>query len=96
MEEWHLDKRIPIGIIFTIIAQTVILGYWLGSLEQRVSSMESNRFTSVDGAVAMTRIDNNEKQIERLEARTLDALAEIKASLNSIERRLDTVYNPEE
>jgi hypothetical protein len=44
----------------------------------------------------MTRIDNNEKQIERLEARTLDALAEIKASLNSIERRLDTVYNPEE
>jgi len=89
MSEWHLDKRVPIGLIAAILMQTIALGFWMGSLDSRISSIEGNRYTASEGAVVAERINNNERNIDRLETRTLKALDEIKRTLLSIEARLD-------
>ena len=88
-EHWHLDKRVPIGLIAAILMQTIALGFWMGSLDSRISSIEGNRYTAAQGAVVDERISNNERNIERLETRTLRTLDEIKRTLVNIEVRLD-------
>jgi hypothetical protein len=35
---WHLDKRIPIALIFTLIVQTAVAVWWLADLSSRVDS----------------------------------------------------------
>jgi uncharacterized coiled-coil protein SlyX len=41
-EGWHLDKRVPIGLILTIIIQTVYMTWWASKIDSRVSVLESN------------------------------------------------------
>ena len=92
--EWHLDKRVPVSLILGLLLQTATIIWWGARIDARVSAIESNRFTRSEGLVAESRIDNNEKQIDRLEDRTLDALNEIKATLRGIEQRLDQQNGP--
>jgi Tfp pilus assembly protein PilN len=40
---WHLDKRVPIALIITILMQTVGIVWWAASLSERVTALE-NRF----------------------------------------------------
>jgi len=40
-EGWHLDKRVPLGIILTILLQTFALGAFITRLEGRVSNLEA-------------------------------------------------------
>jgi len=37
---WHLDKRVPIALIVVIMLQTVTLGVWVGSVQERVARNE--------------------------------------------------------
>jgi hypothetical protein len=42
--EWHLDKRVPLGIILTLVAQTITLVYigtsWKSDIDHRLTSVE--------------------------------------------------------
>lgn len=41
---WHVDKRIPLALILTIIIQTSAFGYWIGQLSNQLdSAIETNR-----------------------------------------------------
>ena len=41
---WHLDKRVPIGLLFMIVVQTVTLVYvgttWKSDIDHRLFSLE--------------------------------------------------------
>lgn len=39
-ESWHLDKRVPISLIVTLLMQSVVLIWWASSLDARVSQLE--------------------------------------------------------
>lgn len=39
-EHWHLDKRVPVAIIATLVLQLVIFGGMYGQLENRVAQLE--------------------------------------------------------
>lgn len=39
-ENWHLDKRVPLALIFTIFIQTAGLVWWASSLSERVHTLE--------------------------------------------------------
>jgi hypothetical protein len=41
-EQWHLDKRVPISLIITLLAQTVAIVWWAAAIEGRVSVLEVN------------------------------------------------------
>ena len=38
-EGWHLDKKVPLGIIFTVLVQTAVLIVWGSKLDSRVGTM---------------------------------------------------------
>lgn len=91
-EHWTLDKRVPVGIILAIFIQTFIIGSYLGRLDSRVTSIEDSRFTQADGARIETQVENNEKNIDRLEQRTIRSLDEIKVTLEEIRRAVNKQY----
>lgn len=78
---WHLDKRVPIALIVTIAIQTLAGGFWLGSLANRVATLESAGAQSVGFPV---RLAVAETQIAEVRAQITD----IKAILLRIDDRL--------
>jgi TolA-binding protein len=39
-EHWHLDKRVPVAIIFAILLQTAGAIWWAATIQGRVSNNE--------------------------------------------------------
>lgn len=76
---WHLDKRVPLGIIAAIFVQTAILGYFIGSLDNRVAQLETAQVSRAD---ERDRLITLETQIRGV----YDTLIRIERRL---ERRLD-------
>jgi hypothetical protein len=75
-ESWHLDKRVPLALILTILAQTATLIVWGTQLTERVSQLErveavraniapqsADRLTRVE-----VKVDNIEKGVEEIKS----------------------------
>lgn len=79
-EEWHLDKKVPIGIIAALIAQTLFFTYtitaWKVDVDSRLTALERS-----DGVQSTheTRISVIEQGIVRIR----EDLAEIKELLRN-------------
>lgn len=39
-EPWHLDKRVPIALILTVLLQTLSIVWWASNMTARVASVE--------------------------------------------------------
>jgi hypothetical protein len=61
--QWHLDKRVPIGLILMIVVQTITLVYvgtsWKDGIDHRLDSLEK---TESSNAMNPTRITVLEQQ----------------------------------
>jgi lysozyme family protein len=68
---WHLDKRVPIALIFTIVMQTAGLVWWASSLTERVNTLERRADASAPQAERITRLEVNIEVVK-------DGIAEIK------------------
>ncbi len=75
VDQWSLDKRIPVPIIFTIVVQTLIIAFYVGALDNRVAQLEGAQ---------IGRADERDRLVT-LEAQTRS----IGETLARIERRLD-------
>ncbi len=42
-EPWHLDRKVPIALIATILAQTVAIVWWASGIHHRVASVEATQ-----------------------------------------------------
>lgn len=85
---WHLDKKVPIGLILALLVQTVVITSWgsakFENYEGRITSLEKS-----DGAQ-----QTYERRITVLEEKfnyIRDDLSEIKSLL---QRRLPTEVQP--
>lgn len=54
-EPWHLDRRVPVALILTILAQTAGIIWWASGISADVETMK-------------VRQDRHEVRIERTEA----------------------------
>jgi len=76
--QWHLDKRVPITLIFAIMIQTIAFVWFMATLRndvdnnsfrlERVYTIHETRITSLekvvqDQSVMLARIDENLKAI---------------------------------
>ena len=73
---WHLDKRVPIGLIGAVLVQTISFVWFISKIDSRVSSLES-------GAVMQRDRD------DRQDRASADAAANVRADLKEIDRKLD-------
>jgi hypothetical protein len=56
-EQWHLDKRVPLALILTIVIQTAGLVWWASSLSERVNSLERRADASAPQGDRLTRVE---------------------------------------
>lgn len=71
---WHLDRRVPIAVIVTLLLQSAAALVWAGAANERLSTLETRA----------VRIDEMVERTARLEERAKAA----NAALMRIEERL--------
>lgn len=57
LKDWHLDRRVPIALIVSLILQTVILGMWVGGIQERVARNERDIAASQDTGERLARLE---------------------------------------
>lgn len=77
-EPWHLDKRIPIAVIFTMLMQTAGIVWWASSITERVVRLEHESVRSLTDDGRLIRLETQMSNVA-------DALLEAKATLRRIE-----------
>ena len=96
---WHLDKRVPIGIIAALIVQSATVVWWARGLEERslenekrilkvVEMVESNRQFQIDQRVRVwDRVEDLKTAQQDMNAR-IKALEAITGNTNQMVSRL--------
>lgn len=71
--EWHLDKRVPLALIATLVLQTIVVSFGYGQLSNQVQTLQEQvrtltsyqeRLTRVE-----TRVDNANDMLARIDVR---------------------------
>lgn len=69
---WHLDKKVPIALIVTIVLQTVGIVWFAAGLFYRVDALEKHQLAASPQADRLTRvevkIENVERGVNRIES----------------------------
>lgn len=68
---WHLDRRVPIALIMTIVIQTAGMVWWASNLSTRVEQLERQHAAIQPQAERIIRL---ETQLEAIR----DGIAELK------------------
>ena len=63
-QPWHLDKSIPLGLIFTILVQTVLVVWWAAVLTTRVDTLEGRFIDGKDTAPRLAVVESQVKDIK--------------------------------
>ncbi len=79
MSDWHLDKRVPIGLIFAILVQTGTMFWW-------ASRVDSTLATHAD------RLEKQSAYMLRMESQ-ISSMIELKADIRSLTDRMIWVQN---
>lgn len=69
--KWHLDRRVPISIILTILIQTAGVFWWAASANERLNSLEQKILMVAPQGDRLTRVEVNIETIK-------DSLSDIK------------------
>jgi len=77
--QWHLDKKVPLALIMTIVCQTIVAAWGASNLWTRVGELERQMQTA---APQFERIIRLEAKVDGITG----GLSEIKALIN---RRTD-------
>ena len=56
-ERWHLDKRVPLALVFTLVLQTFAIGWWASATSERVSTLERRMDAAAPQADRLTRVE---------------------------------------
>jgi hypothetical protein len=71
-QHWHLDRKIPIAFILTLLAQTFLGGWWaattsarLEALYNKVDSLVEDRYTKKEADLQFRFSDTRLKELER-------------------------------
>ncbi len=86
-EGWHLDKKVPLSIIVTLLVQTAALIMWGAKLDGRVAQVEQS---VASHAISIETMKNTQNAISvglaRIEERQIitgEGVKEIKARLDA-------------
>ena len=86
-EQWHLDKRVPVAIIFAIFMQTAGAIWWASSIQNRVSTNENSIARLTDSSEDLRdAVHEQAIQLGRIEEQITGLRADIQRMLNALER----------
>lgn len=73
---WHLDKRVPIALILTLLIQSAGIAWWMASTTEKVSVLEKRLDALSPQEDRLTRVEVNIEYIKM-------SLTEIKQALKT-------------
>lgn len=79
--DWHLDKKVPLSLIFTILLQTIAVVWFGAKMDSRVETLERSDL-------------RHEKDIEKFSQyheESRDRMSRIETGVARIESKLDQV-----
>lgn len=80
--EWHLDKKVPIALIFSILFQSGAFLWWGASINERVKSLESTSSTAtINAPVQADRLTRVEGKVETVQRDVTEIKQDIKSLL---------------
>ncbi len=77
--DWHLDRRLPIALIFAIAVQTGAGLIWAGAAGERIRQLEDQGLLSRDMSERLVRVE--------------EQIGFARTTLDRIERNLETANN---
>ena len=71
---WHLDRRVPIGIIIALVLQTCAIQIWATKLDSRVGYLETKNVTQDQRLAGLENIGSRVAVIEERQLTTIQRL----------------------
>lgn len=69
---WHLDKKVPLALIFAILVQTAMGFWWASGINERVVVLERGAVSTAPQADRLTRVevkvDGVQRTLDKIEA----------------------------
>lgn len=94
-KHWHLDKRVPITLIVTILAQTFVFGWMASSINSQVrANAQAINFIHKELERRRTRIDGNTVDVAVIQEQLksiISSQAEFHADIDRIEEALKRI-----
>ena len=56
-KRWHLDKRVPLALIFALFCQTIAAAWWASNTDSRLSVLEKRVDAAAPQADRLTRVE---------------------------------------
>lgn len=81
---WHLDKKVPLALIFTILAQTAVGFWWASNQATRLEVVERKLEVAAPQADRLTRV---EVKIENIQSGVDEIKALIRRGVDVIPPR---------
>ena len=92
-DHWAFDKRVPVVLVFTFIAQIFGFGWWASSINSRIITCE-NITLQTKNIYATKSWVQAQHQILRSEiAHNSSINREIKVSIKEANNKMDKIYN---
>lgn len=89
LDSWHLDRKVPVTIIMTILVQTAGLIWWASKMDSRVATLEeADRRFDQRHVVADAKLEALRGDRDRL-VRMETQLEGIQKSIARLEQKLD-------
>jgi len=85
---WHLDKKVPISIIFAMVIQTAAILVWATKLDSRVVSLETNNAVQ---DVRIAKMEDFAPKIAVIEVKQTETLRRLDIQTITMQRILDIV-----
>lgn len=92
-ENWHLDKKVPLAIVASILFQSAVIIWWGSKLDHRVEVSEQRiiELSSIN-KLQDARVDQIERDrqvnLQRL-SRTEQAISDVRELMSKIDGKLD-------
>ncbi len=86
--EWHLDKKVPIALIATLLLQTGGLVWWARGLDARVAALEKGDETRITKDTQLNNIAIDLAVLKENVKTTKDDISSMKDGLNTIMQQM--------
>jgi hypothetical protein len=78
MQDWKIDKHIPVAVIFAIMLQSFAIIWWAAQLEKRVQILELRMQHNIRLMERVSRVEEKVSILKEVSRRIEDKLDELR------------------
>ncbi|WP_372570353.1 hypothetical protein [Ruegeria jejuensis] len=85
--KWHLDKRVPVALIFALAAQFAMGAYWVATTEARLAGIEEKGAATIREIQSLEAADRrHEQEISQTQQQSSILVERLNSTIDSVNR----------